>query len=95
MKCVCGNVPGSVGQCRSPVFAQSGGWTVEFGGGVAAPTSDISSRLSTGWGVDVGLGYQFAAWFTVLGEFAFAGMGVPTDILQHSRRHKARGASIR
>ena len=47
---------GALVSAASPVFAQSPGWTVEFGGGVAAPTSDISSRLSTGWGIDVGLG---------------------------------------
>jgi hypothetical protein len=38
--------------------------------------------LATGWGLDGAVGYQFAPWFTMLGEFGFARMGVPADILQ-------------
>jgi hypothetical protein len=75
----------------TPAFAQRAGWTVEFAGGVAAPSGDISSRLSTGSGFDAGLGYQFTPWFTVLGEFAFAGMGVPTDILQQFQAPQGQG----
>ena len=66
----------------TPLLAQPAGWTLQFSAGAAAPTSDISSRLSTGWGVDVGAGYQFTRWFDVLGEFGFAGMGVPSSVLQ-------------
>lgn len=91
MRCTVAMVVGALVSAASPVFAQSAGWTVEFGGGVAAPTSDISSRLSTGWGIDAGLGYRFTPWFTVLGEFAFAGMGVPTDILQQLQAPQGQG----
>ena len=91
MKRIVAMFVGALVSAASPVFAQSPGWTVEFGGGVATPTSDISSRLSTGWGVDVGLGYQFTPWFTVLGEFAFAGMGVPSDILQQLQAPQGQG----
>ncbi len=66
----------------TPLFAQTAGWTLQFSAGAAAPTSDISSRLSTGWGLDVGAGYRFTGWFDVLGEFGFAGMGVPSSVLQ-------------
>jgi opacity protein-like surface antigen len=81
----------AVFSAATPVFAQLAGWTVEIGGGVAAPNSDISSRLSTGWGIDAGLGYQFTPRFTVLGEFAFAGLGVPADILQQFQAPQGQG----
>ena len=68
--------------CATPLLAQPAGWTVEFSGGVAAPSNDIASRLSTGWSVDAGLGYDFTSWFAVLGEFGFTGMQVPADVLQ-------------
>jgi opacity protein-like surface antigen len=75
----------------TPAFAQGAGWTVEFGGGVAAPTSDISSELSTGLGIDAGVGYRFTQWFTMLGEVAFAGMDVPTNILQQLQAPQGQG----
>jgi hypothetical protein len=68
----------------SPLLAQSTGWTAEFSGGGAAPVNDISSRLTTGWDVDVAAGYQFRPWFAVLGDFGYAGMGVPDAVLQES-----------
>jgi len=66
----------------APLHAAPRQWTVEFSAGAAAPTSDISSRLLTGWDVDVGLGYQLNSWFTLLGDFGFTGMGVPANVLQ-------------
>jgi hypothetical protein len=66
---------------NAPAYAQSA-WTVSFGAGAAAPTSDIASRLSTGWDIDAAVGYQLAPWLTMLGEFGFARMGVPADLLQ-------------
>ena len=65
----------------SPALAQSG-WTAEFSGGTATPVGDIGSRLSTGWDVDLGAGYQFNRWLAVLGDFGFAGMAVPDTVLQ-------------
>jgi opacity protein-like surface antigen len=75
----------------TPAFAQLAGWTVELGGGVAAPNGDISSRLSTGSGINAGLGYQFTPRFSVLGEFAFANMDVPIDILQQFQAPQGQG----
>jgi len=66
----------------APLRAQPPGWTLAFDVGAATPTSDISSRLSTGWNVDAGLGYQFNSWLSLFGDFAFARMGVPADVLQ-------------
>src|SRR5579864_2759403 len=77
-----------------PLLAQSAGWTVEFSGGVVAPTSDISSRLSTGWNIDAGLGYQFTSWLTLFGEFGFARMGVPADILQQFTAPEGHGRIV-
>ena len=64
-----------------PVRAQAG-WTVEFSGGTATPVADISSRLSSGWGLDVGGGYQFNRWISVLGDLGWSGMAVPDHVLQ-------------
>ena len=65
----------------APVFAQSN-WTAEISGGAAAPVGDIGSRLNTGWDFDFSGGYQFTDWLSLLGDFGFAGFGVPANILQ-------------
>ncbi len=75
----------------TPAFAQLAGWTVALAGGVATPNGDISSQLSTGAGLNAGFGYQFTPWFTVLGEFAFANMGMPVDILQQLQAPQGQG----
>ena len=46
----------------SPALAQNTGWTYEFAFGGAAPTSDLSGRLSAGWAVNGGVGYRFRPW---------------------------------
>jgi opacity protein-like surface antigen len=66
----------------SPLFAQPADWAVEFSGGTATPMNDISSRLSTGWDVNAGLGYQLNSWLSLLGEGGVARMGVPANVLQ-------------
>jgi hypothetical protein len=66
----------------TPLYGQAAGWTVEFSGGAAAPMSDISARLSTGWDINAGVGYQFNSWFSLLGEGGFARLGVPASVLQ-------------
>jgi len=68
----------------APLRAQPPGWTVTFAAGAATPVNDISSRLSTGWNVDAGVGYEFNSWLSLFGDFAFARMGVPADVLQES-----------
>jgi len=68
----------------APLRAQPPGWTLSLDVGAATPTSDISSRLSTGWNVDAGVGYEFNSWLSLFGDFAFARMGVPADVLQES-----------
>lgn len=75
----------------APLRAQSAGWTAELSGGGAAPVNDTSSRLTTGWDVDVALGYQLSRWLAVLGEFGFAGLGVPDAVLQASAAPGGRG----
>src|SRR5579864_8570804 len=65
-----------------PLAAQPAGWSVEFSGGSATPVSDISSRLATGWDLNTGVGYRFTQWFSLFGEFAFARMPIPQDVLQ-------------
>lgn len=69
----------------APAFAQPAGWTIEFAAGGAGPTGDLSGRLSAGWDVNTGVGYQFAKWFAVMGEFNMSSMGIPPDVLQASQ----------
>jgi outer membrane protein with beta-barrel domain len=75
----------------SSVFAQESRWTVEFAVGGAAPTDDLSGRLTTGWDVNAGVGYRFRPWFTLMSEFDFAGMGIPDDVLAEAQAPEGHG----
>ena len=75
----------------APTVAQPGGWALEFSGGSATPTSDISSRLATGWDINTGLGYRFNSYFTLFGEFGFANMPIPPDVLQQLQAPEGHG----
>ena len=73
------------------LYAQPAGWTLEFGAGGAGPTGGISERLNAGWDVDAGVGYRFAPWFTLMGEFGVAGLHVPDTILQEAQAPDGHG----
>ncbi len=75
----------------TPALGQSSAWTFELGAGGAAPTSDLSGRLTAGWDVDAGVGYRFTDWFTVMGEFGVAGFGVPQSILDQAQAPDGHG----
>jgi len=75
----------------TPALAQPPGWTIEFAGGGAAPMSDLSGRLTAGWDLNTGVGYQFAPWFTLLGEFNFTEMGIPDDVLAEAQAPDGHG----
>src|SRR5579862_2157398 len=64
------------------VSGQARTWTVDFAGGAATPMSDIASRLSTGGGINAGVGYKISDRFVVSGEFGWAHMPIPPDVLQ-------------
>ena len=72
----------------SPVGAQTGSdrkWNVSAGVGVSPLVGDISSRLSTGWHVAVGGGYDItrSVGFTV--EYMYNGLGVSNSVLNSLR----------
>ena len=71
--------------------AQSSGWTVDLAAGGVAPTGDLSGRLTAGFGVNAGVGYQFWPWFDLLGEIGFAGLGVPPSLLQEAQAPDGHG----
>jgi opacity protein-like surface antigen len=72
-------------------FAQPAGWTLQFGVGGAAPTSDLSGRLTAGWDFNAGVGYRFAPWFVLMSEFNFAGMGIPDNVLADAQAPDGHG----
>jgi hypothetical protein len=57
-------------------------WTYELGGGTTPTVGDVSSRLNTGWNVDVRAGRDLNSGFGVFGEFMFNGVGVSDQVLQ-------------
>jgi hypothetical protein len=57
-------------------------WNVEVGGGVTAPTGDISSHLTKGWNIDLGGGYEFNKTLELDANFVFNGLGVSKAALQ-------------
>jgi opacity protein-like surface antigen len=71
--------------------AEPTGWTFEFTAGAGIPTGDLSSRLTTGWDVDVGAGYQFNSVLGLLGELGFGRLGIPSDLLQQLQAPDGRG----
>lgn len=75
----------------TPALAQPPGWTLQFAVGGAAPTSDLSGRLTAGWDFNAGVGYQFAPWFTLLSELDFAAMGIPDTVLAEAQAPEGHG----
>jgi hypothetical protein len=73
----------SVGLWPARAMAQSEHWTVDFGGGGAPTTGEISSRLTTGWNVAFDAGYEFDNGVGLIGEFAYGGLGVADQVLQN------------
>jgi hypothetical protein len=57
-------------------------WNVEVASGVAATTGDISDRLTKGWNIDLGTGYEINKTFEVDGHFTFNRLGVSDRVLQ-------------
>jgi len=57
-------------------------WTFELGGGISPTVGDVSSRLNTGWNVDVRVGRELDSGFGVVGEFMFNGLAVSDQVLQ-------------
>ena len=75
----------------APSFAQAPGVTLQVGFGGAAPTSDLSGRLTAGWDVNVGAGYEFTPWFALMTEFNFAQMGIPDAVLADAQAPDGHG----
>jgi hypothetical protein len=61
---------------------QAQGWNVEVSSGVAPTTGDISSRLTTGFNVGVGAGYELNENVELEGNFNYNGLGVSNQALQ-------------
>ncbi|HVZ22209.1 MAG TPA: hypothetical protein VG871_14155 [Vicinamibacterales bacterium] len=57
-------------------------WSVDLGVGASATVGDISSRLRTGWDVDLRGGPAFDNGFGLFGEFTFNHLGVRDSVLQ-------------
>jgi hypothetical protein len=62
--------------------AQTSNWNVEVASGVATTTGDIGDRLTTGWNVDFGAGYEINKTFELGGNFMVNGLGVSDRVLQ-------------
>ena len=63
-------------------LAQQPNWNVEVASGVATTTGDISNRLTKGYAVDFGAGYEINRTFELDGHFTFNGLGVSDQALQ-------------
>jgi hypothetical protein len=61
---------------------QTNNWNIEIASGVAPTVGDISSRLTTGWNLDIGAGYEFNPTFELQGIFTYNGLGVSNQVLQ-------------
>lgn len=62
--------------------ADQDGWTFDIGAGTSPTAGNISTRLTTGWNVDVRAGYDFNDSLRVCGDFAYNGLGVANQVLQ-------------
>ena len=63
-------------------LAQQPNWNVEVASGVATTTGDISNRLTKGYAIDFGAGYEINRTFELDGHFTFNGLGVSDQALQ-------------
>jgi hypothetical protein len=62
--------------------AQPQNWNVQIGTGVSTTTGDIGDRLTNGWNVDLGAGYEVNETLEWDGHFMFNGLGVSNQVLQ-------------
>jgi opacity protein-like surface antigen len=80
---LCATLAGTfVMMCPATVPAQEQNWNVEVAAGVAATTGDVSSRLTKGFTIDFGAGYEFNRTFELEGNFTYNGLGVSNQVLQ-------------
>jgi hypothetical protein len=57
-------------------------WTFDIGAGPSPTTGEISSRLTTGWIVDLRAGPDFNSEWSLIGEFTYNGLGVANRVLR-------------
>jgi hypothetical protein len=57
-------------------------WSFDVAGGASATVGEISSRLNTGWNVDLRGGYDFDNGWGLFGDFTYNGLGVSKGVLQ-------------
>jgi hypothetical protein len=57
-------------------------WNVQVATGVATTAGDVSDRLTKGWNIDLGAGYEVNETLGWEGHFAFNGLGVSNQVLQ-------------
>src|SRR5258708_14308965 len=62
---------------------QPQGWNVEVSSGVTPTTGDISSRLTRGWNIGVGAGYEFNENLELEGIFTYNSLNVSSQVLQN------------
>jgi opacity protein-like surface antigen len=67
----------------APAGAQDlGRFTFNFGGGVTSITGSLSDRLSTGWHINIGGGFNFTPMFGLNLEYQYNGLGVKSSVLK-------------
>jgi hypothetical protein len=66
-------------------LAQPSTWHAEVASGIAPTTGDISDRLTKGWNIGVGAGYQIDDVLELQGLFTYNGLGVSDRALQAIR----------
>ena len=64
-------------QAQPPVSS----WNVEVAGGVAATTGAIRDRLTKGWNINLGAGYEINRTLELEGNFTFNDLGVSNQVL--------------
>jgi hypothetical protein len=63
-------------------FAQPDKWKIDIAGGAAPTAGAISSRLTTGWNVDVGAEREIDNGVGLRGDFGYYGLGVSDQVLK-------------
>ena len=71
-----------VAASATSALAQPSTWNVELASGISPTTGEVSDRLTKGWNIGLGAGYEINDVWELDGLFTFNGLGVSSSALQ-------------
>jgi opacity protein-like surface antigen len=69
-------------QRQPPAPTDAPHWNVEVATGAAPTAGAVRNRLTTGWDLNLGAGYEFSRMLELEGGFMYNGLGVSDSVLQ-------------